>query len=288
MTRKTNPSPSLAMTAVALVLLVGFAVALATAQPEPGSEAAGERLSQEEIDRVVKYIVGRIQENGGVDFSGEDIAVATGVAVKDSDTGLLRAEVLLKLEEIGAVPDLATSRCEQYSACSIYGNLSFATDDVLATYERERSYDGSRFDLPLVAFEARNLADEVLRPSDVLGQPSLLVFLAVHCQHSLDTIPVLNDLVARFAPSGLQVVGVYINSGSVEDLNDWLPEQDPHFEVWAHEDPAFGDLVDNHLVPVFFFLDPDGRITEKAVGQKDSFEMRRLINQFLDRVEAAG
>ncbi len=187
-----------------------------------------------------------------------------------------------------AVPDLGTSRCEQYSACSIYGNLSFATDDVLATYERERSYDGSKFDLPLPPFEARNLSNEVVRPSDLLGQPALLVFLAVHCQHSLDTIPVLNELVERFSPSGLRVVGVYINSGSVEDLNDWLPEQDPHFEVWAHEDPALGDLVDNHLVPVFFFLDPDGRITEKAVGQKDSFEMRRLVNQFLDRVEVAG
>ena len=49
---------------------------------------------------------------------------------------------------------------------------------------------------------------------------------------------------------------------------------------------ALGDLVDNHLVPVYFFLDAEGRITEKAVGQKDSFEMRRLVNQFLDRVEA--
>ena len=230
--------------------------------------------------------MGRNSEAGGLDFSGEDIAAASGVVVQDADKGLLEAEVLLKLEEIGAVPDRGTSRCEQYSACSIYGNLSFATDDVLATCERERSYDGSKFDLPLAPFEARNLADEVVRPSDLRGQPSLLVFLAVHCQHSLDTIPVLNELVERFAPSGLGVVGVYINSGWFEDLNDWLPEQDPRFEVWAHEDPALGDLVDNHLVPVYFFLDAEGRITEKAVGQKDSFEMRRLVNQFLDRVEA--
>ena len=70
MTRKINDSRVPAMAAVALALLIGFAVGSVSAQAVPESDDAGERLSQEEIDRVVEYIVGRISEDGGLNFSG--------------------------------------------------------------------------------------------------------------------------------------------------------------------------------------------------------------------------
>ena len=83
------------------------------------------------------------------------------------------------------------------------------------------------------------------------------------------------------------MVGLYINSGSVEDINTWLPEQKPRFEVWVEEDAALVDLVENHLVPVYFFLDEAGQIAQKAVGFKDSRELRAFVNQNLDKLEAA-
>jgi len=243
-------------------------------------------LSDENLARVVDFVVNQILETGDLAISGEEIERELGIELVDADSGLLQAEVLLALEERGAVPDLGESRCEQYGACSIYGNLSFATGDVLELYEREIAEDGRTYEnLGLAAFEARNLENEVVRTTDLLGEPAVLVFLAVHCQHSLDTIPILNRMVDSFGVHGLRVIGVYVNSGSVEDINVWLPEQGPRYEVWVHEDPALGDLVDNHLVPVYFYIDPQGRITEKTVGFKEAFDVRVVANRFLDKLQ---
>ena len=64
-----------------------------------------------------------------------------------------------------------TSRCADYSACSLYGDLSLATDDILAMYEREQSEDGQRFtDFSLPAFEAYDLAGDPVRSMDLLGR----------------------------------------------------------------------------------------------------------------------
>ena len=246
-----------------------------------------EGLTNQELAKVVDYIVDRIVETGGLSFDGEEIEAALGVDLSDADLPLLQAEVLLKLEERGAVPDLSQSRCEEYGACSIFGNLAYASNDVLDMYIREQAEDGKTYaGAVLPGFAARNLRDEVVETADLEGGPTLLAFLAVHCQHSLDSIPILNRLVDDFSAHGLRVVGVYINSGSVEDVNTWLPEQNPLFEVWVHEDAALGDLVENHLVPVYFFLDNVGRVTEKAVGFKEVVHLRKRVNEHLDRVEA--
>ena len=271
---------------VVALLMVGLPLAAAMAA---GLAAANEEgLTAAELEKVVGYLVDQIRENGLTAFSGEEIEAALGVSLSDADGPLLQAEVLLKLEEEGLVNDLSQSRCAEYGACSIYGNLSYATDDVLALYEREKAQDGRTYNnLALPLFAARNLADEVVKTTDLRGQPAVLVFLAGHCQHSLDSIPILNRLVDEFSIHGVRVVGVYINSGSVEDINTWLPEQNPQFEVWIEEDPALGDLVENHLVPVYFFLDEAGQIAQKAVGFKDSRELRAFVNGNLDRLEAA-
>lgn len=164
---------------------------------------------------------------------------------------------------------LGAGRCSQYDACSVHGDLSGATGAKLEMYVREKGEDGRIFtEYRLPEFWADDLQGNRVSSADLEGRPALFVFLAGHCNHSHDSIPILEEVYKTYSPMGLRVVGVIVNSGSVEDVNTWMPGYQPHFDVWVRNDDSLGDLLETHLVPAFFFVDADGQVREKLVGFK--------------------
>ncbi len=238
-----------------------------------GSSAAtfASTLSAEELERVAEYVAKIVIETGRTGFEDEEIEAATGVAVGDADGPAIRRAVMAKLTatEKGRQM-LAGSRCQAYEACSLYGDLSGASGEILAMYEREKAEDGRLFeDFELPEFEAFDLAGNEVSSADLRGQPVLLAFLAVHCRHSMDSLPILQKLEDTYGPQGLRVVAIAINSGGVEDVNTWFPSFEPTYDVWVANGDALGDRIGSHLVPTYLFVDPEGRITEKLVGYKE-------------------
>ena len=243
-----------------------------------GHPAAASKLTPDQIEIVTAFVASYILSTEEIP-TGEDIVEATGVELSIADTPVLQRAVLTKLaDDPRGQKLLAGSRCSDYGACSYWGNLAGASSDMLAMYEREKALDGKIFDdFAVPAFEARNLAGEVVRSSDLVGRPALIAFLAVHCNHSMDTFPILQELHRRYGEEGLQVVGVLVNSGSVEDANAWVPHFAPEYPVWVYNDsslddvyndPSLGDLVGSHLVPTFLLVDERGIVRKQLVGFK--------------------
>ena len=112
---------------------------------------------------------------------------------------------------------------------------------------------------------------------DLIGKPTLLVFLAGHCSHSFQTLPILQELQKQHAADGLQVVGVYINSGSPEDVNDLIEYFEPEYSVWAYADADLGDVIDSHLVPTYLLVDAQGQLKQKLVGYKSQQEVAQSL-----------
>ena len=84
------------------------------------------------------------------------------------------------------------SRCKQYAACSLNQDLSGATGVVLDMYVREKAKDGHTYEnASLPKFEATRLSGEEIHSTDLVGKPTVLVFLASHCSHSYQTLPIL-------------------------------------------------------------------------------------------------
>ena len=74
------------------------------------------------------------------------------------------------------------NRCAEYGACSLVGDLSGASSDVLSMYQKEKASDGTLFtDESLPVFAAVGLDGEPVSTEDQIGKPTLLVFLAGHC-----------------------------------------------------------------------------------------------------------
>jgi len=241
--------------------------ALVHAANERGEEATPEPA----VETVVLDVQGMQSATTGEIPSGEEIEGATGVVPSEVDTAALRQAVVAKL---AADPRgerlLGDHRCSDYGACSLWGNLTTATGDLLALYEREKAADGETYeDFALPAFEARTLTGQRVRSTDLVGRPAVVAFLAVHCSHSMDTFPILQELHRRYGAGGLQVVGVVVNSGPVEDVGGWVPHFAPQYAIWVHDDDPLGEVVGSHLVPTYLLVDADGKVRKKLVGFKD-------------------
>ena len=175
-------------------------------------------------------------------------------------------------------------RCADYGACSLHGNLAFASGDTLEMYADEKKEDGTLFtDFTMPAFTALNLDGETVSTGDLRDAPTVVAFLAGHCSHSHDSIPILNDLASGNAPAATRVIGVWVNSGSVEDVASWMPTYAPTYEVWVHEDAGVGDAIGSHLVPTWFYLTPNGDVLGKLVGYKSPDQVRAWIEKLSTR-----
>lgn len=226
-----------------------------------------EPFSKEEIEKVAGFVTRYLIDTEELP-TGNQIFSATGVQVTERDIPLIQSVVIAKLADDPKGQELlAGSRCNDYGACLLHGNLAGASGEVLAMYDREISESGSRFeDLPLPEFSAYRLDGTAVSTAELSGKPTLLTFLAVHCNHSIDTRPILNDLERQYGSSGVEVIAVFVNSGEPEDLNYWLPHFEPTFDIWSYNDEALGDLVGSHLVPTYLFVDSQGQVKEKLVG----------------------
>ena len=152
-------------------------------------------------------------------------------------------------------------------------------------YQRERTLDGTTYEnRPLPAFEARDLAGRIVRASDLRGRPAVLALLSVHCNHSMETFPILQELHRKVSGDGVQVVGILVNSGTVEDANSWVPHFAPEHPIWVVEGDALGDLVGSHLVPTYLLVDEDGKLEEMLVGFQEKSRVLAALESLGNRV----
>jgi thiol-disulfide isomerase/thioredoxin len=176
-----------------------------------------------------------------------------------------------------------TSRCADYGACSLHADLSTASKETLAMYEREKATDGTRFeDQSVPEFSATSIDGESVDSAELEGRPTLLVFLAAHCGHCSKSLPLLSQLQADYADQDLQVVGVYVNSGSAEQIRRVTLPYAPTFRLWAHPGPEIGEAINSHLVPTYLLVNADGQIQQKLVGFKSQEELRTSLGESLE------
>lgn len=296
--------------------------AACTATAAARTNAHDARLSPEDVQKVVDYVLDlvRTSKDGRLELDPDAIEKATGVRITKQNQGQIVPIVLAKLRATPegqalfaaaqgnacVVPgahsasgaactahgsscasacapgERSMSRCAEYGACSLSGDLSGATDETLEMYVREKGTDGQVYeDFALPSFAAMDLQGTSVPSESLIGQSTMLVFLAGHCSHSFDTLPILQKVQAEYAAQGVRVVGVYLNSGSVEDVGSWIHDYQPQYDVWVHESAALGDVIDSHLVPTYLFVDSKGQVREKLVGFKAQAEVEAHLSKWI-------
>lgn len=236
--------------------------------------------------KVIDYISEQVATTGNVAFQAEDLEKALGVSLQQMNPEKLRAGVLAQLQErkisLSDFNGQACGNCSKFSACSVDRDLSGASGEELERYAFEKSQDGQTFTgWQAPDFTLPNTDGRQVRLSDYRGKPVVLVFLSGHCSHSFDTLPILNELANEYVNKGVEILPVYVNSGSVEDILSWSAEMNLDFPLVVSEDKTVSGAYGSRMVPSTFFIDADGYVTRKFVGYKDKGELQNALNRLL-------
>jgi thiol-disulfide isomerase/thioredoxin len=99
--------------------------------------------------------------------------------------------------------------CSAYSACSVDRDLRGASEAELEEYKKAKGQDGKTFTGRVAPdFQAVSTNGQTVKLSQFHGKPLALVFLAIHCNHSQDTLPILTSLKKEYEPQGLSILPV--------------------------------------------------------------------------------
>lgn len=235
--------------------------------------------------KIIDYVCDRIIAEGKLpDFTRKEIEKATGVSVEGTSKARLSSGVAMELNRRNVKCDNleGAGYCSRFSACSVDMDLSGATAEELERYFEEKSQDGATFtDWYAPDFTLPNTAGEIVSLSEYRGKHVALVFLAGHCSHSLDTLPILSELKKKYESQDLVILPVYVNSGSVEDVLTWSSEMDLGFPLIVSQNKDISEAYDSRMVPSFFLIDREGRVTEKYVGYKDRNRLHRAFDELI-------
>jgi len=122
------------------------------------------------------------------------------------------------------------------------------------------------------------------------GKPLMVNFWATWCEPCRDEFPMVNQLAQKYAPQGLVVVGVSLDSDAEINLvRRFLARVDPVFANYrkkpGKEEPFINSIDPDWsgAIPATFFYDPAGKQAARLVGEHSREEFESAIRQLLRR-----
>ncbi|MCI0414474.1 TlpA family protein disulfide reductase [bacterium] len=175
--------------------------------------------------------------------------------------------------------------CSAYQACSVDRDLRGATAAELEEYKKEKALDGKTFtDRIAPDFRAAGSDGSVVSLSAFRGKPVALVFLAVHCNHSKDTLPILSELKKEYEPQGIVILPVYVHDGAVEDIKQFADSLKLDFPLLV-VGKEISKAYKNRMVPTTLLIDSSGHIVRQFVGFKKQSVLASAFAQLLQTNE---
>jgi len=130
-----------------------------------------------------------------------------------------------------------------------------------------------------------------LQMDELRGKVLLLDVWTFECWNCYRSFPWLNQVEQRYAPQGLQVIGIH--SPEFERERDpaavaaKADEFDLDHPVMIDNDFRYWDALDNRVWPTFYLIDKQGRIRYRFVGETHTGEPQALrIERALERLLA--
>ena len=130
-------------------------------------------------------------------------------------------------------------------------------------------------------FQLETLDGRVVRLSDFRGKALVLNFWATWCTPCRVEMPWLIECSARYKDKGLEVVGISLDDGNSQVVEDFAREMKVNYLVLLGNHQVSDAYGGARFLPQTFFITPAGQISATSVGikTKDDFEnsIRHLL-----------
>ena len=133
---------------------------------------------------------------------------------------------------------------------------------------------GSRVDLPF-----KDLNGRKVHLKDLRGKPVVLNFWATWCVPCRAELPVFVELEKQYAPRGIVFVAVSLDDRQTRpNIPEFVGKFNIDFPVWTGASTMdLADLKLGQALPATAFLDADGRVVARIIGQVQKQELQELL-----------
>lgn len=119
---------------------------------------------------------------------------------------------------------------------------------------------------PMPSFEVARLTGGTLKSSDLKGKVTVVDFWATWCNPCIEEIPHYNKLKEKFAGKDVEILGMTVQSGSMEDIKPKVAEFKIQYSVVLGDDKISDDFGGIIGWPTTFLVSKDGKIVKRIIG----------------------
>ena len=119
---------------------------------------------------------------------------------------------------------------------------------------------------PAPEFELENILGGTLKSADIKGKVAIIDFWATWCQPCIVEIPTLNEIHKEHDGKGVQMLGITVLSGDIEEIKPKVQEFKMQYPVVVGNDDVvdgFGGIIG---WPTTFIVTKDWKIYKRYLG----------------------
>ncbi|MCH7548047.1 MAG: redoxin family protein [Candidatus Krumholzibacteriota bacterium] len=243
-------------------------------------------LTADEL-KLVNHLADLVEKNKQVIFDVAAFAEATGLSeetIMNIDQDRIEHGLLAELERRGfdtSAIAFGSGNCGEFGACSVDANLAGASGDVLAQYQSEKDADGRSYEnWPAPDFTLPSTDGREVSLSDFSGRPVAVALLATHCNHCVETMPMIGKLREKYGDK-IEFLPVVTNGKSVDAVAKWAKSVDADYPLLVSTDKSVTEAFKTELVPTIVLIDRNGNITKKLVTFKDQSSIEAAFEELI-------
>ncbi len=185
------------------------------------------------------------------------------------------------VEKVEAAPLTESQEVEPVQAEASSAQTSEATESSQAEQSTEARGTGVGDLAPAFTLPTVNTEEGVLALDDLRGQPVLLSFWTTWCPFCRRQAPVLVEAHARYAERGVQFVGINVKEEQAP-VENYLEQEGMTYSVVLDQSGATAQAYQVRGFPTTYFLDAEGRVVARHVGQLSPEQVTDYLDRLLE------